>query len=254
MPKAGDRPKQYRCSKSIRRLPHAQADLIPYDAQLGNSASAVRADRSLQRIGCGSLSALRINEEPLLFASNSTVHVRDGLSWRNGAGRPQALETWLGVKTMDAIERYLNRIRYWLPVTKQHSIVSELRGVLLDRVEAASARNGRPLTDKEAGTLARAFGTPVVVAARYVEGSAVISGTLAYFFWRVLAIAMVTTLTIQFGLFVAELWTAPQPGSVIGRAAGRTVDALLLGFACVTGSFMIIERWGGRSKYVGPDD
>lgn len=148
---------------------------------------------------------------------------------------------------MDPIEAYLKRTGYWLPREKRQSILAELRGVLLERVDVAAERHGRPLTADEMASLARDFGHPALVAAGYVEGASVISGKLAYFFWRVLWMALATTLAVQAIVLVVELSAAAEPGAVIGHAVRRTLEALLLGFACVTASFMIIERWGGRS-------
>ena len=154
----------------------------------------------------------------------------------------------------DPIEKYLARVRFWLPRGKQQSIIAELRGVLGDRIDAATERNGRAPTLDEVASITRSFGPPVVVAARYVEGPSVISGMLAYFFWRVLWMALATTLLVQGVFALVELSTAAHTTDVVLHAVRRTFEAMLLCFACITGSFMIIERWGGRKGSVQHDE
>lgn len=61
---------------------------------------------------------------------------------------------------MDPIEAYLKRTGYWLPRERRQSILAELRGVLLERVDVAAERRGRPLTSEEMASLARDFGHP----------------------------------------------------------------------------------------------
>ncbi|PTQ12024.1 hypothetical protein CLG96_05440 [Sphingomonas oleivorans] len=144
------------------------------------------------------------------------------------------------------IERYLKRLGFWLPVGKRREIVMELRGVLLDRVEAAEAAQGRALTEAETRRILDEFGPAMLVAARYLQGPPVISGMLAFIYWRVLAIAFTAIVTVQLILIGVHITSGSGFGPLLRDAANRTLIGLLLGFFCVTASFMIIERCGGR--------
>jgi len=143
---------------------------------------------------------------------------------------------------MTALNRYLKRIAFWLPRRKRADVLAELRGVLIEKIEAGEVERGRPLTDGEKQDLLSGFGHPAIVVSRYLERRPVISGGLAFFFWRVLAIAFVGVLVVQALLLVVEAAHAQSLGPVIGHALRRTSFALLLGFGCVTASFMVIER------------
>ena len=68
---------------------------------------------------------------------------------------------------MDLIDRYLDTVRLLLPGGERDDITAELRDLLMSRREEREATLGRPLTRNEDEDLLRAFGNPVVVAARY---------------------------------------------------------------------------------------
>lgn len=147
---------------------------------------------------------------------------------------------------MTALDRYLKRISFWLPRANRSDVLAELRGVLIEKIEAAEAARGRALSDGEEQDVLRGFGHPALVVSRYVERRPVISGGLAFFFWRVLAIALVGILVAQSIVIAIEATHAQSLWPVIDHAARRTLLALLLGFTCVTATFMLLERrYGG---------
>lgn len=143
---------------------------------------------------------------------------------------------------MSVLDRYLKRVAFWLPYRERADVLAELRGVLIEKIEAGAIARGRPLTDAEAWNMLIGFGHPAIVVSRYLERPPVISGGLAYFFWRLLAIAIAAILVAQILVFAVEAAHAQSLGPVIGHALRRTLLALLLGFTCITTSFMIIER------------
>jgi len=147
---------------------------------------------------------------------------------------------------MTALDRYLKRISFWLPRAERSDIMAELRGVLIEKIEAAEAARGRSLTNDEEQDVLRGFGHPALVVSRYLERRPVISAGLAFFFWRVLAIALIGIVVAQSIVFAVEATHAQSLGPVIDHAVRRSLLALLLGFTCVTASFMLIERrYGG---------
>src|ERR1700722_4196031 len=73
----------------------------------------------------------------------------------------------LGATTMDLIDRYLDTVRLFLPLSQRDDITAELRDVLLTRCEEREAELGRPLKRAEQEAVLKAFGHPLVVAARY---------------------------------------------------------------------------------------
>jgi hypothetical protein len=147
---------------------------------------------------------------------------------------------------MTAVDRYLSRVALWLPTTMRLDVVAELREALMERIEAAEAQRGRPLDDSEARQVVAGFGHPAIVVSRYVHGSPVISGQLAFFFWRVLAIALIGVLTSHALALLVQACDEGLTWSALDHAARRVSVALLLAFTCVTASFMIIQRRYGR--------
>jgi hypothetical protein len=147
---------------------------------------------------------------------------------------------------MTALDRYLSRVSFWLPRRKRSDVMAELRSVLQERLDTAEAERGRPLNASEAQDEMDRFGHPAIMVSRYVERRPVISAGLAFFFWRVLAIALVGVVAAQLLVFVMEAWEAQSLWLVLDHAVRRTLLALLLGFTCVTASFIIIDRRYGQ--------
>ncbi len=148
---------------------------------------------------------------------------------------------------MKLVERYLHRISFWLPKQGRSDILQELRGAIQERIEVEEERKGRPLRDEEVEQALQSFGNPMLVVARYVRQPPVISGGLAFFFWRVLAIVLISTLLIQLTVVLVEARRASTLLVGISSGLDRVFVPLLLGFACVTVSFMIFERRYGQS-------
>jgi hypothetical protein len=144
---------------------------------------------------------------------------------------------------MTPVDLYLRRLTFWIPADRRDRIVEEIRNAILDSLDAAAHAAGRPLSDTEIELQLKAFGSPVMIAARYLEGGPVISGMLAFFYWRVLKIALSVTVMVQAVVLVAHATNGIGIGQKIGHAASRTAVALLIGFACVTLTFMALERW-----------
>lgn len=147
---------------------------------------------------------------------------------------------------MTPIDRYLRRISFWLPRRGREDVLAELRGALEERVEAAEARQGRSLRDHDVEGVLQEFGHPLTVVAQYVRRRPVISGGLAHPYWRVLGITLGLALAIQLAVLSIEIVGASESLTILSSGLRRTAFVLLLGFACVTGSFMILERRYGR--------
>lgn len=147
---------------------------------------------------------------------------------------------------MTAVDRYLKRISFWLPRAQRSDVIAELRGVLIERIEAAEAVRGRSLSNDEEQDVVRGFGHPALVVSRYLERRPVISGGLAFVFWRVLTIGLLAILVAQSVVLATEAMHAQSLWPMVEQAVRRTLFSLLLGFTCITASFMIIERrYGG---------
>jgi hypothetical protein len=84
----------------------------------------------------------------------------------------------------DLIDRYLAAVAALLPKAQRQDIVAELRDMVMNRVEEAEARLGRPLDKRETEDLLREIGHPIAVAGRYGPHRALIGPEL-YPFWLV---------------------------------------------------------------------
>jgi hypothetical protein len=150
---------------------------------------------------------------------------------------------------MDLIDRYLDTVRLLLPGAQRDDIVAELRDVLMSQREEKEAELGRPLTREENEALLRAFGHPLLVAARYGRQQYLIGPELYPVYALVLkvVIAAVSFAAVVTGVVL----TAVSPGQV-GHAIGTAVSIVWTGgFAAVgavTVLFAVLQRTGLSSR------
>jgi len=83
----------------------------------------------------------------------------------------------------DLIDRYLAAVSALLPKDQRQDIIAELRDLIMNRVEEAEAKTGRPLDKRETEALLREIGHPIAVAGRYGPRQSLIGPEL-YPFWE----------------------------------------------------------------------
>lgn len=147
---------------------------------------------------------------------------------------------------MHHVDTYLRRVAFWLPGRNRDDILAELRDAIGLRIDEAAQEKGAQLDDPEVERILRGFGHPATVLARYVERRPVISSMLAFFYWRVLAIVMAGIAAVQAVVLTATLASAGPASALIHDALVRLAVAGLIGFACVTISFIILDRRYGE--------
>jgi hypothetical protein len=113
---------------------------------------------------------------------------------------------------MDLIERYLAAIGRQLPSKQVGDITTELRDVLLSRVEEQEARLGRPLTRAELEALLIDFGNPLTVAGRYRKVQHLIGPEVFPYWWAGVKIALSILAAFVLVLFILAV------------ALGNTID------------------------------
>jgi hypothetical protein len=145
---------------------------------------------------------------------------------------------------MDLTDRYLAAIRANLPKPQADDIIAELSANLAEERSDREAELGRPLTEDEVGEMIRAFGHPLVVAARYGRRQYVI-GPEAYPFF-VYALKTVFTIFGAVWLTLAVtnvIFAAGDPGQVITRAMSALWTGGLIALGSVTAVFILLERY-----------
>jgi hypothetical protein len=151
---------------------------------------------------------------------------------------------------MDLIERYLAAIGRQLPNRQAGDIVSELRDVLLSRVEDQEATLGRPLTRAELEALLIDFGNPLTVAGRYRKVQYLI-GPDVFPYWRAgVKIALSILLGVCLVLFILavvlgntiDFWRLP---SAIWQEAFNVIGLITLVCMAIeqSGKAPILLKW-----------
>jgi hypothetical protein len=129
---------------------------------------------------------------------------------------------------MDLIERYLAAIGRQLPPRQVGDITSELRDVLLSRVEEQEARLGRPLERTELEALLIDFGNPLTVAGRYRKVQHLI-GPEMFPYWLA-GVKIALSIMAAFVLVLA----------ILAIALGNTIDFMRLPSAIWQEAFNVV--------------
>jgi hypothetical protein len=142
---------------------------------------------------------------------------------------------------MTPIDRYVARIRFWLPGSRGRAAAEDLRDILTELVEAREQQAGRTLSETEVQAILKEFGRPEVIASRYSAAHPLVSAGLMPAYVRVLGISLLGVVLVQAAM---ALGSSPWEGfgEVLRTAIGRTVTGLLWGFTSITLTFAVLTR------------
>jgi hypothetical protein len=147
---------------------------------------------------------------------------------------------------MELLERYLQAVRTYLPMSQQEDILQELRENLRGQIEDRESALGRPLNEDELAEILKKHGHPLLVATRYRQSRHLIGSTLFPFYWLVMKIILAI---VGFGYAVSVLVMIAQ-GKLFFEVLGALlnyVGAVLPTFAIVTIVFAVLDI--GNSKF-----
>src|SRR6266850_1559460 len=91
---------------------------------------------------------------------------------------------------MELLERYLQAVRTYLPMSQQEDILKELRENLRGQIEDRESALGRALNEDELAEILKKHGHPLLVATRYRQSRQLIGATLFPFYWLVMKIIL----------------------------------------------------------------
>jgi hypothetical protein len=69
---------------------------------------------------------------------------------------------------MELLDRYLEKVKFWLPRAQRDDIVAELSDDIRSQIAEEEAKLGRPLNDDEVASVLKRCGNPLLVANRYL--------------------------------------------------------------------------------------
>jgi hypothetical protein len=141
---------------------------------------------------------------------------------------------------MELLERYLQAVRTYLPMSQQEDILQELRENLRGQIEDRESALGRPLNEDELAEILKKHGHPLLVATRYRQSRHLIGSTLFPFYWLVMKIILAI---VGFGYAVSVLVMIAQ-GKLFFEVLGALlsyVGAVLPTFAIVTIVFAVLD-------------
>jgi hypothetical protein len=147
---------------------------------------------------------------------------------------------------MDLLERYLQAVRTYLPMSQQDDILKELRENLRGQIEDRESALGRALNEDELAEILKRHGHPLLVATRYRQSRHLIGSTLFPFYWLVMKIIL-AIVGLGYAVSVLVLIAAGKPFFEVVGALLRYVGAVLPTFAIVTIVFAVLDI--GNSKF-----
>lgn len=146
---------------------------------------------------------------------------------------------------MELLERYLQAVRTYLPMSQQEDILKELRENLRGQIEDKESALGRPLNEDELAEILKKHGHPLLVATRYRQSRHLIGSTLFPFYWLVVKIIL-AIVGIGYAVSALVLIAQGKPLEFLGALLGY-VGAVLPTFAIVTIIFAVLDI--GNSKF-----
>jgi hypothetical protein len=146
---------------------------------------------------------------------------------------------------MELLERYLQAVRTYLPMSQQDDILKELRENLRGQIEDQESALGRALNEDELAEILKKHGHPLLVATRYRQTRHLIGSTLFPFYWLVMKIIL-AIVGVGYAVSVLVLIAQGKPFEVLGALLGY-VGAVLPTFAIVTIIFAVLDI--GDSKF-----
>lgn len=157
---------------------------------------------------------------------------------------------------MEALDRYLQAVEFWLPGAGGKDIVAELSEDIRAELDDRAATLGRALSDDEVREVLARRGHPLVVAERFLPPRHLIGPTLFPLYRMVLRGALLFCL-----LPLLMAWLGPLAFDPAARAAAdglRHLEGIWLtavyAFAFVTVAFALLERFGASPRLLASWD
>ncbi len=146
---------------------------------------------------------------------------------------------------MELIERYLQAVKFALPLKDRDDIIKELRDSVLSQVEEKEAESGHPLTEDEQVVLLKKLGRPSHLASRYRQQQHLIGATVFPIYWKVLK----ASLGLAFLVLVGASIATAAAGKTFMESLGvlfRYPSVALTTFAWITLTFSALEFFGAK--------
>src|SRR5579872_134151 len=151
---------------------------------------------------------------------------------------------------MELLDRYLQAVRKYLPLSRQDDIIAELRANMESQIEDRESELNRPLTQGEFDDFLRKMGHPMVVASRYQPQQYLIGPTLFPMYLYVLRIALLWAFIICMIVTAVVTPLTTSGAQAVFDSLFRTPGILLQVAAWITLVFAGIDFAGTRYPHI----
>lgn len=162
---------------------------------------------------------------------------------------------------MDLVEKYIEDVKVLLPARQREDIAEELEGILRGRLEEKAAELGRPLSKDEEEEVLRAYGHPMMVAARYLPTRTLIGPELYPLWWLGARAALIADVAIHVMQAVAAIALHPERAAErVPALFGDMFSFFFVLIGALTVSLAVVERfnlkpfgeWNPRNRMKKP--
>lgn len=143
---------------------------------------------------------------------------------------------------MTLIDQYLRAVALLLPKEKREDIVSELRELILSKIEAREGELGRSLTEDEIEAVLREIGHPLVVASRYRDGPQHVVGPTLYPYWVFAVKAAIALQIVIAGIVFLVRALSGDVARAFGQAIGSAFTGAMVLIGIATVAAWLLER------------
>jgi hypothetical protein len=154
---------------------------------------------------------------------------------------------------MELLDRYLQAVKFWLPREAKSDIIAELSEGIRSQIDEQEAELGRPLTDVELESLLKRWGSPILVAERYLPQRYLIGPALFPLYLLVLKLVTFVyvlpwLLVWLFMVIFLPSYRAAYPGLALIGTLQPLLLTVVFAFTVVTLNFAFLERSGARAR------
>jgi len=156
---------------------------------------------------------------------------------------------------MELLDRYLQAVKFWLPVEQQDDIAAELAEDIRSQVEDRKEQLGRDLKEEEVEALLKQRGRPLVVAQQYLPQRDLIGKMLLPAYWFVLKVVLLCYLAPWVEVWIGlNIFSPSYRAHHLGLGAITDFYVLManavIAFTVVTIVFAVIERLKDSSGFL----
>ncbi len=156
---------------------------------------------------------------------------------------------------MELLDRYLQAVRFWLPKTQRQDVSAELLEDIRSQIDEREAELGHTLSEADLEVILKRWGSPILVAQRYLPRECLIGPALFPIYKLVLKSALFYYLLPWLLVWICITafdsgYRATQVGVSVVAALKSLWVTSVCGFAFITIAFAVLDKVQSKTGFL----